>query len=218
MLKHFLRGLISLKQLVCVLCFSALALSTGCATIITGGSQDVSFQSTPEGATVFVDDQVVGKTPLMVKLHRKKNPPLRFEMEGYKTIDTQVKSVMEPWLMGNIIFGGVIGSTIDSCSGAVHQYSPNEYHVMMTPVDSEALSADMHSKVKIKEFVIIAYKNIIQEFSEGHGEYLSSLLSMLEIEPGENDAVIEKIKSLSEQYPEIPVFAEQVSELTITNT
>jgi hypothetical protein len=38
---------------------------TGCATIIHGTHQDLSFQSNPDGATVTVGGRVIGKRQLL---------------------------------------------------------------------------------------------------------------------------------------------------------
>ena len=46
------------------------ALSS-CATIMHGTSQDIGIQSRPTGATVTVDNQAYGKTPVIAKLSRK---------------------------------------------------------------------------------------------------------------------------------------------------
>ena len=42
-----------------------LAFSGGCATIVSGTTQEVSFQSNPEDAKVSVSGRVIGKTPLL---------------------------------------------------------------------------------------------------------------------------------------------------------
>jgi RNA processing factor Prp31 len=122
-------------------------------------------------------------------------------------------TTLEPWFLGNIIFGGLIGSTTDGLSGAVHEYAPNQYYITMVPNDSGTFNENIPEKTKIIEFVVVSYQNILSDLSTGGGEYLSSLINMLKTESDGNDTIIKKIRLLSEVYSDIPIFAERVSEL-----
>ena len=39
-----------------------------------------------------------------------------------------------PWFWGNILFGGVFGSTTDGLSGSVHEYSPSQFFITLVPM------------------------------------------------------------------------------------
>jgi hypothetical protein len=43
-------------------------VGSGCATIVAGPSQEVDFQSQPDGATVSLNGTVIGKTPMATTL------------------------------------------------------------------------------------------------------------------------------------------------------
>jgi hypothetical protein len=58
---------------------------TGCASIVSGTDQNLTFNSEPDAATVTVAGKVVGKTPLSVQVKKGKNQSLTFEKDGYKT-------------------------------------------------------------------------------------------------------------------------------------
>ena len=64
---------------------------------------------------------------------------------------------------------------------------------------------------KIKEYIIINYRQIMEDLAKGEGEYLNALVSMLKIEESNRSVSIKKIKSLSEVYTIIPYFAEHVA-------
>lgn len=114
--------------------FLVVALVTsGCATIVTGSSQSVTFNSTPKGATVKVDGVVMGVTPLTVSLKKGEAHRVKFTLTGYRPVTKQLTTSIEPWFFGNIILGGVFGSTTDAASGAIMQYSPNKYFVTLIP-------------------------------------------------------------------------------------
>lgn len=87
---------------------AALALP-GCATIITGSSDSVSFDSQPEGARVVVDGQVVGKTPCQAAVSRGwRMGKVRIEL-GDAVREGEVPRVLNGWMWGNLLFGGMIG-------------------------------------------------------------------------------------------------------------
>ena len=56
-----------------LLILSVLFLSSSCATIMTGKTQEVTFDSEPQGAEVAVNGRVIGKTPTTIQLDKKKD-------------------------------------------------------------------------------------------------------------------------------------------------
>ena len=57
------------KMLLSVL--SLVFMLSGCATIIKGNARELNLDK-PNGAEVYVDDQLVGKTPYRIKLENNK--------------------------------------------------------------------------------------------------------------------------------------------------
>lgn len=183
----------------------------GCATIVSGTTQEMTFQSEPPGAVVKVDGRPLGKTPMTIQLDRMSSQSLTFELEGYKTITMPLTTTLEPWFWGNILIGGLIGSTTDGVSGAVYEYSPSQYYVSMHPING----IDKPRKAKAREFIVAGYKNIISELHSTPAEYVSSLCELLEIKPEDREVSIKKLKSLSEIYQDIPSFAQEATDLFI---
>lgn len=112
--------------------FLALALlSTGCATIVSHSEYPVSFQSTPPGASFSVQDEkgaIVhkGVTPAVVTLDagagffQKADYTVTYQLAGYKDLTRELHAQMDPWYIGNIVFGGLIGLLIvDPATGAM---------------------------------------------------------------------------------------------------
>lgn len=110
-----MKGFVSVALVVCI-----IGSSPGCATIATGGGEDqaVRVSSTPRGADVFVNDELVGKTPMSIRLPRKDDHHVRIEKVGYQPYERELRSGMNAWLFGNIILGGLIGLGVDLLSGA----------------------------------------------------------------------------------------------------
>ena len=93
---------------------AALGMMSGCATMMAGGPDRLPVSTNPSGATVFVDNAPVGQTPVMVTLDRAKpKAVIRLEKPGFEPITITREKTMNGWIIGNALFGGVIGMVID---------------------------------------------------------------------------------------------------------
>ncbi|MBD3258582.1 PEGA domain-containing protein [candidate division GN15 bacterium] len=124
---------------LCVL-LSALLLSfcvlMGCASIIHGTSQEILFQTIPDGATVSVED-AMGKrygscqTPCTLDLKRKREYKVIINKPGYSEATLVLEKKTDGWIWGNIVFGGIIGLIVDFSNGAAYKLSPSELSVTL---------------------------------------------------------------------------------------
>ena len=136
-----------------------VAFHLGCATIIKGGTEGVSFKSNPSDADVKVIDArtgttvATGKTPLTVKLDRgagyfkggKYN--VIIEKPGFSQKEFVVdSSLMVGWyIFGNLLFGGLIGwFIVDSATGAMWTLDPAETSIDLSPAAPSSAAADAH--------------------------------------------------------------------------
>lgn len=198
------------KLLLAVAAVSFLA--AGCATIVDGKSQLVTFQSTPAGATVIIDGRELGVTPLSVSLEKKTGQVLVVRKEGFKDFSTPMATGVSGWFFGNILIGGLLGSTTDAASGAMHQYAPNQYLVTLeaeggNSVTNEATKSQID---KVREFILLSYNPLTENLKAKSGSYLDSLLDQLGVASTNRGVAIEKIASLQNSYPDIAQFADQV--------
>lgn len=194
----------------------ALVALAGCASIISGRTQEVSFVSNPEGATVTVNGRIIGKTPLTVNLQKEKGQSLVFSRDGYKTLSMQLETNIDGWFWGNIVLGGLIGSTTDNVNGSMYKYAPSQYMVTLEPDGTTKIDGKptLSDKQKAKEYIVVAYKSLIEELTKhDRGEYVRSLLNILKIPDAQQTDAIIKIRALSEAYQDIPVFADRVVEM-----
>ncbi len=104
---------------------------TGCATIIEGTTQNVNF-STINGesvkATITSDNGTVHATLPESRSFKKSYNDISVTVKETKCIvptTTVSKPKLNPWFFGNIITGGVVGSTTDAISGAMWEYDEN---------------------------------------------------------------------------------------------
>lgn len=104
----------------------------GCATIMHGTSQSIGFSSTPSGAKVTVDNQERGHTPVIASLSRKDNHIVKIEMDGYQPFEATITRSVSGWVLGNILFGGLIGLAVDAISGGLYKLTPDQVAGVMT--------------------------------------------------------------------------------------
>ena len=119
------------KTLSSCLVVSLLFFQTGCASIVSGKSQDVSIRSNPPGAAVEIDGMSMGKTPFTTELRRKKRHQIKVIKEGYLEESRVTKKGFNWWFAGNVLIGGIIGIIIDFATGAVYNVDPDEINVSL---------------------------------------------------------------------------------------
>jgi hypothetical protein len=114
------------KLIVCGV--AAVALS-GCATVTRGTTNEVSFESTPSGATVLTSLQQTCVTPCMLEVARNQSFTATFNLEGFEPqtvpVTTQVAGAGAAGMAGNLILGGVVGVVVDASTGAMNEHVPN---------------------------------------------------------------------------------------------
>lgn len=187
------------RLLLLLLGIVTLFCTNGCATIISGTTQPVTLSSSPDGATVTVSGQVIGKTPTTINLERKSKQVVEFDKEGYTKQKVQLDTKFNPWVLANVIFcfSCVFSTTTDYASGAAYEYMPYHYYVTLIPVGSQATTSDA-KKNKAKAFIIGYYSHILSELSTtAPGESLKTLYTILEISEPDSKQAFEKIKAIS---------------------
>lgn len=113
------------------LLLATLLVASGCGTIVNGSNQDVSFVSTPIGATVTVDGMDLGATPTIVSLSRKSTHTVAFSLDGYQPQSMIINRSVSGWAFGNILFGGLIGLVVDLSTGGMYKLTPDQVQMAL---------------------------------------------------------------------------------------
>jgi hypothetical protein len=120
-------------------------LVSACATVISSPRQSVKIDSVPQGARVYtavlahgrqgglVKRAEVGVTPMTVSITRK-DGVVELEKEGYELTRVPMKRGLNPWFFGNVLMTSLVSSCIDSSTGAINEYDPDEYRVELQPL------------------------------------------------------------------------------------
>lgn len=103
-------------------------LLCGCSSIVSGTSQTLTINTSPEGASCELTRKgsIIGRispTPGSVLVQKTKHDIfVKCSKQGYQDANFTNKSGVEGATFGNIVLGGGIGWAIDSASGADNHY------------------------------------------------------------------------------------------------
>jgi len=120
------------KRIIVSLSLFCFVISViGCATIVSGRSQQLPIISYPSGATAIIGN-MRQETPATFVLDRRQGIyQVTVEKDGYEPVTVVLRKGINGWVFGNIIFGGIIGLIIDISSGSASKFTPTEVEVNM---------------------------------------------------------------------------------------
>ncbi|WAU72651.1 MULTISPECIES: hypothetical protein [unclassified Acinetobacter] len=140
-----------------VMCGIAVLSLSGCATIMSGRTQTMTFESTPELSNITILNKAgkkvhVGQAPATVSLKRSsgffvpEKYTVVFEKEGYETKTVNISAHVNGWYVGNLLFGGVLGLLIiDPATGAMYSLSTKDTNVVLNDLKKETIQANTQS-------------------------------------------------------------------------
>ncbi len=111
-----------------------LLLGQGCAAILAGTTAEVPVTSTPSGAEVALDGEVVGTTPTRVTVPKTHAPHIYVGLPGYEVAPCRLRAeVSAQWVILDVVLTGVVGVAVDAVTGAWHELVPAGCHVDLRP-------------------------------------------------------------------------------------
>jgi hypothetical protein len=108
----------------------------GCATVLNGTSQELAFNSQPDGAIVELSTGQNCVTPCTFSMKRGDDAEVRINKPGFQPVSVYIQSRLAGSTFGNIIAGGVIGAVVDGSNGASNRLYPNPVYVRLVPTGS----------------------------------------------------------------------------------
>jgi hypothetical protein len=135
----------------------ALVASTGCATVLGGGStQAVSIRAEPAGTAFVVRSSSglqmsSGVSPQQITLARKNEYEIEFSSPGYQTQRLSLLKGLNGWVWLNIVGGGVLGGVIDVISGAAWKLEPAIVDMRLVKASGSEDMAEMHVRMYDKQ-------------------------------------------------------------------
>lgn len=155
-------------------------LSTSCATIFSGSDETVTFDSVPQGASVYVGLNYLGKTPVETRLKKRlEATKIAFELEGYEKKEVELARNINGTAYLNLFFisttSGVTSWGIDALSGKLFNYSSNQYAVILQK-KGEATTTYYNREDRIR-FILQNSTMLENDVARGQGEYLEHYCS-----------------------------------------
>ena len=120
------------KVILMMIVFTAFVF-TSCATILSGTSDEITFNSDPGGADIMLDGLKLGKTPATVSIKRPGlgNKEVTLKLDGYEDRTFMLQKEFNVMAICNL--GGIPGWVIDILTGAVMKYSKKNYDLDLDP-------------------------------------------------------------------------------------
>ena len=114
----------------------AAPLFAGCASIVSDDDSTTYFETDPEKARCVLhgqDFRRVVETPTSMSLPSEAAPiTVACKADGYRETAEVLDTSMDGWILGNIIFGGVVGAVVDAARGAGQKFSPR-FMIVLEP-------------------------------------------------------------------------------------
>ena len=119
------------RATVLVLALSVLASDlAGCSLIVQGTRESIDVRSIPPGVLARSGERQT-LTPGELKLKRNKEHKITFEKEGLPTREATLAPKLSWWLLGNVVFGGLVGLIVDLATGAGFRLDPTNVEMDM---------------------------------------------------------------------------------------
>ncbi len=96
---------------------AALALTPGCATLVTGTDQKVRFVTDPPGATVTLDNGAKVETPGVLYVGRRLPHTATVTAPGRCPAELVIVRHVTPWVLGDVFTGILPGLVVDFLVG-----------------------------------------------------------------------------------------------------
>jgi hypothetical protein len=136
-----------MKTLLCSIILAIAAISLGgCASVVSGRHAEVAFNSYPSNAHVVVHDKRGRRvssfmTPGVATLKRQGKYFLpasytaTIAAPGFVPAEVPIRSTVNPWILGNVVIGGIPGLVIDSATGAAWMPRHDDIHQELMPLE-----------------------------------------------------------------------------------
>jgi PEGA domain len=135
---------------------SAMAMQS-CATLLTGTSDRIAFNTTPPGALVIIDGIDQCRTPCTVKVKRAMDDKeAEFKLDGYQTRVITLSKEFNTISVLNL--GNLLGWAIDAVTGAVFKYDKKSYDITLDSNRKtsylDPVRIEIDTKMKTADFYI----------------------------------------------------------------
>ena len=140
-----------MKKVVLMMIAFTVLVFTSCATILSGTSDEIRFDSDPEGASIMLDGLKLGKTPATVTIKRPGfgNKEITLKLDGYEDRTFMLQKGFNTMAICNL--ASWPGWVIDILTGSVMKYSKTNYDV---DLDAKAFNLNELEKDQLGRYIV----------------------------------------------------------------
>ena len=122
-----------MKKILLLTLTSCMLLLSSCATVLSGTKDDVTFNSTPSGATILIDGIQVGKTPSILSVKRPGfgEKTVTIKLKGYDDRTFMLSKTFNMMTVCNL--NNPLGWLIDIVTGTIFKYDKTNYSMDLEP-------------------------------------------------------------------------------------
>ena len=121
-----------MKKTVSILVLMTFVLMlSNCATIFKGEYRDISINSEPDDAQVYVNGEFQGRTPLKLELRPDQSYTIEFRRAGYKIQVKQIhNNIGVGWIVLDVLMG-VVPVLVDALTGAWYEFDQKYVNALL---------------------------------------------------------------------------------------
>ncbi|HKJ44545.1 MAG TPA: PEGA domain-containing protein [Balneolales bacterium] len=115
---------------LCLIAGIALTFN-GCATLFKGTSDNVNLSSEPAGAKVYVNGNLMGTTPVKLKLKSSDTYQIEFKKNGYTTKTYNLTNhVGAGWIVLDVL-GGLVPIIVDAATNSWYKLDQSNFNAVL---------------------------------------------------------------------------------------
>lgn len=167
---------------------SLAVLLSSCGTVISGTTQEISFDANIKGTKIFIDNKEVCQTPCITTLEKGRGKILvQAKKNGYEDKTMFIDKQINPMTIVNVASTSfsTFGLTTDLTTDGFWEYSPDAFYVVMqTEPKTQAEKKQRDYENKIRYFVLQNYGELQSEVFDSYDdkqEYLNTLTAMTKL-------------------------------------
>ena len=166
-----------------------LTLSS-CATLFSDSSDELTIDSEPSGATVYLQGERIGETPLKYRLDRETfiHYGIRLQKEGYETKSFKVNKTFNKVAILNLT--SVLSWATDALSGNMIEYAPKSYYVEL---EKKGVTQGPQGP-SARLFVWGTKDLLLRDMARGEGQYLDAFLELAHVPAEKKEQVTDRLK------------------------
>jgi|ERR1035438_7565054 hypothetical protein len=106
-----------MKTILTILLLLSAFLFSSCATIFHGSTDNVNFSSEPAGANIYINGQLMGKSPMPLELKSNVTYMVEFRLKGFENKTIIINNKVDGlWVVLDVVFG-LFPVVIDAATG-----------------------------------------------------------------------------------------------------